>query len=111
MDSIMISDVLSEVIPEIDNYLNEEVFKKCYEGELRTAITELRDQAKAIMVTLDTFPGASPKNRLEQDAHLAKVMTASEYAAWKALQIRLGYAPSAASLVNKNSHLGGIHHA
>jgi len=91
----MISDVLSQVVPEIDHYLNDEVFKECYEGELRTAITELRDQARAIMVTLDTFPGASPEYRQEQDAHLAKVMTATEYAAWKALQIRLGYAAAA----------------
>jgi hypothetical protein len=94
----MISYVLSEVVQEIDHYLNDESLNNTYEGELRTAITELRNQARAIMVTLDTFPGASPEWRQEQAAHLAKMMTASEYAAWKALQIRLGYAPAAPEL-------------
>ena len=94
----MISDVLSEFVPEIDHYLNNEVYNTCYQGELRMAITELRDRARAIMVTMDTFPGASPKYRQEQDAHLAKVMSVGEYAAWKALQIRLGDAPVAAGV-------------
>jgi hypothetical protein len=95
----MISDVLSEVVPELDHYLNDEFYNDSYTGELRAAIIEVRDQARALMVTLDTFPGAKPEYRQVQDTHLAKVMTASEYAAWKALQIRLGYAPAALEVV------------
>ena len=90
----MISDVLSETIEEINEYLNSDVTSKCYEGAMREAIVELRDNARAIMVTLETFPGATVEWRQAQDAHLAKVMTASEYAAWKALQIRIGDAPA-----------------
>jgi hypothetical protein len=52
----MISDVLSEMVADIDRYLENSVFDRVYEGEVRTRIIALRNQADAIRVDLDTPP-------------------------------------------------------
>lgn len=63
----MISDVLSEMVADIDRYLCESVFDRVYEGELRGRIIALRNQADAIRVELD----APPFPRLEAEPRSA----------------------------------------
>lgn len=52
----MISDVLSEMIEGLDEYLNNPAFDLTYTGELRERILSLRTEAKAVQKILDTPP-------------------------------------------------------
>jgi hypothetical protein len=52
----MISDVLSEMVAEIDRYLGDSVFDRMYEGEVRARIIALRNEVDAVRADLDTPP-------------------------------------------------------
>lgn len=49
----MISDVLSEMVTDVDRFLNNPLFDRMYKGELRGRIIALRNEAHAIMLILD----------------------------------------------------------
>lgn len=50
----MISDVLSDAIRKIDEYLSNEAFNRVYTGELKEMVTGVRDHMEAVRLRLDT---------------------------------------------------------
>jgi hypothetical protein len=54
----MISDILSAAVQDIDSYLHDVTFDAVYAGALRARIAQLRNEADAIRIVLDTPPGA-----------------------------------------------------
>ena len=49
----MVSDVLHDAVLEIERYLNEPAFAKCYEGNIRIQIQTLVAAMDALRCTLD----------------------------------------------------------
>jgi hypothetical protein len=49
----MISDVLSQMVVDIEFYLSDSTFDHIYNGELRERIIRLRDEAEYIRSVLD----------------------------------------------------------
>jgi hypothetical protein len=54
---IMISDVLSKTVDDLDNYLNDPFWDKVYSGELRERIIRLREEVDEVRVLIDGKPG------------------------------------------------------
>jgi hypothetical protein len=50
----MISDILSDTVSDIDQYLGNPLYDDWYRGALRDRIIALRNEADAIRVELDT---------------------------------------------------------
>lgn len=54
----MISDVLSDAVHSINDYLENPTFANVYTGELREHVIKLRDEMTALRIVLDTPPSA-----------------------------------------------------
>jgi hypothetical protein len=52
----MISDVLSEMVADIDRYLGDSVFDRMYQGKVRARVIALRNEANALRIELDAPP-------------------------------------------------------
>lgn len=63
----MISDVLSEAVGRVREYLGDPVYANTYSGELRQQLLALTEQMERMRVTLDT-PPASPAQLVEDAA-------------------------------------------
>ena len=77
----MISDVLTDAVEEMDNYLNNKTYNKMYSGSLREAVVDLRNRMQALRIYLDTPPPVFelPAELAKFDAHCKKVFSADEY--------------------------------
>jgi hypothetical protein len=64
----MISDVLSQVVIVLDNYLNDPDYDIIYNDKLRERIIRLRDEAEYIRGVLDTPPASKPRSSAEKQA-------------------------------------------
>jgi hypothetical protein len=56
----MISDILSEVVTNLDHYLNDPIYSTAYSGETRERLLRLRHDADELRSTLDVPPPSPP---------------------------------------------------
>lgn len=80
----MISDVLSDTVDQLNYYLTDKTFSKCYAGAMRDAIVEFKDKATAIRILLDYPPDIVDALVNQTDeitvytTHLSKVLSPGE---------------------------------
>jgi len=59
----MISDILSDAVGKIDQYINEPIYHKVYFGEERINIINLRNEMDKLRIRLDELPFEDGINR------------------------------------------------
>jgi hypothetical protein len=81
---MMISDIISQAVVDLDHYLNNPNFDGTYNGDLRARIIRFRDEAEYLRAVLDTHPCDTPppeavlRERIAADRHQASANAEKE---------------------------------